>query len=645
MGAGASSIPMHIDKQTFRRLSGGTINDAIFDANSENGIMTRDRLIELSNMRDCFLSHEFGDDIYGRNIHQRVSRINQALKARGLITWFDESLPQRDLVAHVTTGINKSRSLVCFLTQSYIATVIGNVNTEHCNLEFNYTLSKKHPQYIIPVVFEEPLLDQSVWAGNIGLALGNSEFVNFVDDNNFDQKIEELYRKIVQISKAGESLFASEAISHNTILTQTNKPREEQQFFQWLARSTNIEESRRIIYCASFVRAGVNNVFTLAKVMNAQSNFLTSIGVNEYDADQIALAVRDLGLGYAPVRDFDQALNLESVVYALRKSSQAQEDPTLAESALSCVARVAASNRIMPQIMAEKMICEAILKLMHRNLAHGPSMEHGCLAIYNMAVNNPDVATKFGELTACDVLPRTLRSHLNNMAVVHHGCNAIAVLALIKENRHKFSNTGACDVVIKAVPRAMANPEVLEKCFLAANHLSIQHPENVGKLGVAGGVDACLAALSNHPDKTGVVGHVFQVLNLLALDATNRTAIGSNQSCCRAIIVSLAQQINHPHALQHGCATVSTIITGNAYNRNMLGSVGACEVVREIVIRYPNDVQTVRAACRAAFALAAGNLDHKAKFVGIAAVLQAIVANPSIPDTEKGEIRDALLKV
>jgi hypothetical protein len=262
-----------------------------------------------------------------------------------------------------------------------------------------------------------------------------------------------------------------------------------------------------------------------------------------------------------------------------------------------------------------------------------------------MAINNPDVATKFGELTACDVLPRTLRSHLNNMAVVHHGCNAIAVLALIKENRHKFSNTGACDVVIKAVPRAMANPEVLEKCFLAANHLSIQHPENVGKLGVAGGVDACLAALSNHPDKTGVVGHVFQVLNLLALDATNRTAIGSNQSCCRAIIVSLAQQINHPHALQHGCATVSTIITGNAYNRNMLGSVGACEVVREIVIRYPNDVQTVRAACRAAFALAAGNLDHKAKFIGVAAVLQAFVANPSIPDTEKGEIRDALLKV
>jgi hypothetical protein len=39
MGSGASSIPMHIDKETFRQISGGTLNDAIFDANSVAGIM------------------------------------------------------------------------------------------------------------------------------------------------------------------------------------------------------------------------------------------------------------------------------------------------------------------------------------------------------------------------------------------------------------------------------------------------------------------------------------------------------------------------------------------------------------------------------------------------------------------------------
>eukprot|EP01031_Cornospumella_fuschlensis_P050547 gene50547-61833_t len=144
MGAGAlAKIPMHIDKTTFRELSGGTINDAIFDANSENGIMSRDRLIELSHMRDTFLSHDFGTDCYGRNIHQRVQAINSALKAKGLLTWLDEQLPRPDLiVSHVCKGIDRSRSMVLFLTRSYIDKVMSNGTTDNCALEFTYTLSK-----------------------------------------------------------------------------------------------------------------------------------------------------------------------------------------------------------------------------------------------------------------------------------------------------------------------------------------------------------------------------------------------------------------------------------------------------------------------------------------------------------------------
>ena len=39
MGAGASSIPMQINIETFRKLSGGSFNDEIFYANSVAGIM------------------------------------------------------------------------------------------------------------------------------------------------------------------------------------------------------------------------------------------------------------------------------------------------------------------------------------------------------------------------------------------------------------------------------------------------------------------------------------------------------------------------------------------------------------------------------------------------------------------------------
>jgi len=48
MGGGISSIPMQIDKETFRKLSGGSLNDAIFDANSVAGIMVLFYLIILN---------------------------------------------------------------------------------------------------------------------------------------------------------------------------------------------------------------------------------------------------------------------------------------------------------------------------------------------------------------------------------------------------------------------------------------------------------------------------------------------------------------------------------------------------------------------------------------------------------------------
>lgn len=646
MGAAASTIPMQIDKATFRRLSGGTINDAIFDANSTNGIMSRDKLMELANMRDCLLSHDFGIDQYGRNVHERVMVINNALRAKGLITWYDEQKPTVEVVNHVTTAINRSRSIVCFFTKAYFEKVVGNFPTDHCHLEFGFTLSKKHPSLIIPVVMEEQVANPQTWPGNIGLALSTVSALNFIDDNNFEAKIEDLYQRIVKISRSNESQLKTTASQqHTSILSTTNKSREEQQFFQWLARSTHIDENRRLIYCASFVKAGVGNVFTLAKVMNENPQFLVSIGVVERDADEIALAVRDLGLGYNPVRNFNQALTIESVVYAMQKSSQSLEDPTLAESALNCVARVAASNPIMPSIMHDAGICEAVLKLMARNLSHAPSMEYGSLAVYNMAVNNPEIVEKFGSLTACDQLPRTLRSHTDNLAVVHNTCLAIAVLAANKDNRHKFSFTGTPDVLIKAIPKSIKVAEVVEKCFFAANRLSDTHLDNIGKLVVAGGCEAAVATLQTHPDNPDVMRQTFQLITYLAVEPNSRTYIGGQDFSCQAVVNSLNCQLEHPQSLIHGYAALSAIIMGNAFNRNCLGKAGACEVVKAGILKYPTTLDLLQTACKSVFALAAGSLELKQRFQGIQPILHAALSSRDVPEPIKADIKEAFLKV
>lgn len=635
---------MHIDKDMFRQLCGGTINDAIFDANSEDGIMTRDRLMELSNMRDCFLSHDEGLDSSGRNIVERVQRINLALKARGLMTWLGEKGPGQQVVQQVCSGIDKSRCMITFLTKGYIDRVAKNNPTDHCSLEFNYNLRRKHPHNVIPVVMEKEVADPAKWVAPTGVVLGDVPYVNFVDDSNFDAKIDELYNRVIAFSKVAEHFFAPENVISNSILSQVNKPREEQQFFQWLARSTNIDESRRIIYCASLVKAGIGSVFVLAKAMKANPAFLQSMGVTDPDADQIAHAVRYLGLGQVPLPDFSHSMTVESVVFAMQKAAKGAEDPRLAELALGCAARVAASHKIMPTILSEAGICESVLKLMTRNLGHAPSMENGCLAVLNMITNQPEVSARYGTITACDVIPRTIRSHITNPKVVYNGCCAIAVLAMIKDNRNTFCQTGAPDTVVQAMVKNMQVHEVVEKCAFAANHLGEKHLENVGKLGIAGACPAIAQALAAHPDKPGVVYQMFKLIILLAVEPSNRSQLGVPASCV-AIVNAFKHQIEVPEIIAEGCRALCCIMLGNAYNRTQLGQAGACEAVKFTVQKYANHPVVAEVACAAVFALAAGSLEHKQRFNGLQPAVQHILNNPQMTPEARKEAKEALLRI
>eukprot|EP01036_Dinobryon_divergens_P023345 gene23345-31679_t len=392
MGGGISTIPMQIDKETFRKISGGSFNDEIFDANSVAGIMTREKLIELSSVTDCYLSYESGKDSYGRPIDDRVARINQYLRSKGLMTFFDDNkIKDPNLMTRVCKGVDSSKVVVCFITKGYIAKVTGKDLTDKCLIEFTYTLRRKHPNFMIPVILEEDIMNAQQWGGTVGLALSDSAggFVEFGNDENFEVKCNNLYQRIVTISRKNLIISPSLLVS-SSLLHELNKPKQEQQFFQWMSRSTNIDERKRLIYCASLVKLGVSSVFQLANLMKNVPNFLTSIGMNEPDADQIALAVRDLGLGYVPVRDFEASQTVESVLFALNKSSTSSDDPAIAASALACVARVAASHRIMPTILLQSGVCDAVVKLIKRHVAHGQVLHHGSISIHIMSSDNPE---------------------------------------------------------------------------------------------------------------------------------------------------------------------------------------------------------------------------------------------------------------
>ena len=117
-------------------------------------------LVLNGELTDCFLTHDWGLDEYGRNNHDRVARINAYLQSRGLITWFDSDRMIGDLVSQMTTVIDMTQIVLVFITKRYIEKV-------------DYAFSRKKKEMMIPIVMEGQMRDTSKWTEKIGKHLKN----------------------------------------------------------------------------------------------------------------------------------------------------------------------------------------------------------------------------------------------------------------------------------------------------------------------------------------------------------------------------------------------------------------------------------------------------------------------------------------
>jgi len=127
----------------------------------------------------------------------RVSQVNKALKARGLITWFDEDRMTGNIVAQMCNGIDTTQVVLVFVTQNYIQKVAGNNLNDNCQREFNYALIQKSPVFMIAIVMEPSMRNTITWKGPVGMALGVSLYVDMADEID-EAKIDVLFNRIVQ---------------------------------------------------------------------------------------------------------------------------------------------------------------------------------------------------------------------------------------------------------------------------------------------------------------------------------------------------------------------------------------------------------------------------------------------------------------
>ena len=170
-------------------------------------------------------------DESGRSNHERVSRVNAALQAAGLVTWFDEERMHGDVVAQMTDGIDHSSLVLVFITHNYINKVAGfgpNGANDNCKVraaytpsaaercpslahpyserdvgacatqaEFDYATHRKGVERVLPVLMEAGCRDSRQWQGAVGMRLAGQLYQDLSEDGEaFDAGVAELVERI-----------------------------------------------------------------------------------------------------------------------------------------------------------------------------------------------------------------------------------------------------------------------------------------------------------------------------------------------------------------------------------------------------------------------------------------------------------------
>lgn len=141
---------------------------------------------------DVFLSHDWGVDELLRSNHERVARVNHALKERGYVTWLDEERLEGYIIDQISEGIENAKVVVVFVTEQYYNKVNGDDSSDYCKLEFEYALRRRGKNNMVVCVMEPRMRDSRRWQGPIGLGLGGCLYVDLAEDDDFELKMDRL---------------------------------------------------------------------------------------------------------------------------------------------------------------------------------------------------------------------------------------------------------------------------------------------------------------------------------------------------------------------------------------------------------------------------------------------------------------------
>eukprot|EP00299_Pterocystis_sp_00344_P017723 c8880_g1_i1.p1 GENE.c8880_g1_i1~~c8880_g1_i1.p1 ORF type:complete len:289 (-),score=49.86 c8880_g1_i1:17-883(-) len=181
---------------TLQQQSVNLISSLSTAASSTEALLPTNTSAAHTRRTDVFISHDWGMDECQRDNHVRASRLNSALKAAGLVTWFDEEQLVGNIPKQIADGIENSDSIIILVTRRYMEKVSGIDSHDYCLKEFNYATNRKSSEKMIPIVMESGMVNPKQWTGPLGFELGAQMHFRFTDDNDLDKVVRNVVERI-----------------------------------------------------------------------------------------------------------------------------------------------------------------------------------------------------------------------------------------------------------------------------------------------------------------------------------------------------------------------------------------------------------------------------------------------------------------
>lgn len=265
-------------------------------------------------LTDAFITHEWGEN---KANHFFAMKINDFLKAKGLVTWFDEEKMEGNVKLKMTRGIDNAQAVLVCISPRYMQKVSGDNAGDNCKLEFDYASLRKTGSKMLGAVVDPTARDPTKWTGPVGMVLGPQIYVDLSDPSLFEVKMNEVYDRLLAIIKVPVSVRIAEQLQKfqemnligltdvspsTTVFTTAGEGagggritagddedyESRGKFKKWFIEIGLLSKSA-VRYANDLVDANVGSLDRLKKKLAKNPRFLSQLEFDEDDVDEILI--------------------------------------------------------------------------------------------------------------------------------------------------------------------------------------------------------------------------------------------------------------------------------------------------------------------------------------------------------------------